>query len=793
MADQLQPSEIIKNNPIGKCLDNFRDLFKSICENRGIITCNGDALDQLGNEDIQTLTLLLLPSLRSLLAAEQLPSKTGRNSTLKSDILRLISAAASVDFDFDRVKPLLNAALPDDKPDSEIWDQVYTAVTEFTPPPRPLARSSLFQQTPWIRNASSFVNSSEHRKYMDSVLKEELGFIYVGLPYFDETYFGGVADLETASKTFFKQCTEGSDPLFDNNGWRGWPDDAEQDKVLSWFTGFCEKLAAFAEGYKSPMSPTHQRRVLALPNNWIDGSVAKRKMDVGFVINPETRPDSRFHWSGVLIAGELKSNPSADRPLEAWLDLGRYVREVFSAQDTRRFVLGFTICGSLMRIWEFDRLGGIASGQFDINKDGLRFISTILGFLWMNNEQLGFDPTIITGSGGERYIEIQRNGLRERLIIDEVMRRAPCVAGRATTCWKAHREGDTRTPLVIKDSWQFTERDEEGELLREAAKGGVVNLARYYHHETVKVGNTDDDIQSNIRRDLDITTAENYRVSRTSTAGTSTGITPRQGRSAAAGSKRSSSQIAAFLPPSKRSHSSSLKKPNRNSIPNRVHRRLVVRDFGEPIYKASSRVALLRGLEACIEGHESLYKCGLLHRDISMNNLMINEDDENPSWPAFLIDLDLAIKEQRQGASGAKGMTGTRAFMAIGALLSEHHTYMFDLESFFWVLFWICIHFEEPAGDKERVVPKFEKWNFIEADELAASKSMVVSDDEYFLRVAEEYFTPYYQSLIPWVDRLRREVFPKGRRWRTLEPALYASMKDVLCKAREDSKVLSDT
>jgi hypothetical protein len=53
----------------------------------------------------------------------------------------------------------------------------------------------------------------------------------------------------------------------------------------------------------------------------------------------------------------------------------------------------------------------------------------------------------------------------------------------------------------------------------------------------------------------------------------------------------------------------------------------------------------------------------------------------------FLIDLDLAVKEQRISASGAKGKTGTRAFMAIGTLLGEQHSFMHDLESFFWVLF----------------------------------------------------------------------------------------------------------
>jgi hypothetical protein len=60
-------------------------------------------------------------------------------------------------------------------------------------------------------------------------------------------------------------------------------------------------------------------------------------------------------------------------------------------------------------------------------------MSAILGFLWMNEEQLGFDPTIIT-VGDKRYIEIERENEKERLVIDKVIKRVPCVAGRATTC-----------------------------------------------------------------------------------------------------------------------------------------------------------------------------------------------------------------------------------------------------------------------------------------------------------------------------------------------------------------------
>jgi hypothetical protein len=44
------------------------------------------------------------------------------------------------------------------------------------------------------------------------------------------------------------------------------------------------------------------------------------------------------------------------------------------------------------------------------------------------------------------------------------------------------------------------------------------------------------------------------------------------------------------------------------------------------------------------------------------------------------------IRSAQTGTSGAKGKTGTRAFMAIGALLGEQHSFMHDPE----LLFWVC-------------------------------------------------------------------------------------------------------
>lgn len=182
-------------------------------------------------------------------------------------------------------------------------------------------------------------------------------------------------------------------------------------------------------------------------------------------------------------------------------------------------------------------------------------------------------------------------------------------------------------------------------------------------------------------------------------------------------------------------------------------------------------------------GHESLLDANILHRDISIGNVMLNmaEDD------GFLIDLDLAIKIDRESASGAPSKTGTKVFMAIGVLSGEDHSFMHDLESFFWVLFWACIHC---TGCGQSRVSKFDAWNFRATEELAKVKIGSVLYADTFSKELRENVTAYCAPLIPCVEELRKVVFPGGMRWLKEDRGLYSRMKSILQQASINTDTL---
>jgi len=193
-------------NPIGEGLKNFLDSFNSPgavhqMNRKGMfITLHKFFLTHVC---LKSVVVDLIAAFQNLPAARKLPSSAG-HGTLRSDLSRLELSADSHGFDIELLVPLLNSIVSKES-DEVIWNRVFDAITESTPPPRP---EPPIQQTPWLRNTSSFANSSEHRKCVDDVLKEELGLMYVGIPGFYEAFFGDVASLELAANAVFKKCNK---------------------------------------------------------------------------------------------------------------------------------------------------------------------------------------------------------------------------------------------------------------------------------------------------------------------------------------------------------------------------------------------------------------------------------------------------------------------------------------------------------------------------------------------------------------------------------------------------------
>lgn len=113
--------------------------------------------------------------------------------------------------------------------------------------------------------------------------------------------------------------------------------------------------------------------------------------------------------------------------------------------------------------------------------------------------------------------------------------------------------------------------------------------------------------------------------------------------------------------------------------------------------------------------------------------------------------------------------------MAIGALYGEDHNFMHDLESFFWVLFWICVHWNGPGLARTRT--EYESWNYMGTNELAEIKKGKVDEEDKFTKEVKKNFTAHCKPLIPCIQELRKVAFPGRKRWLREHRQLYTQMK----------------
>ncbi|CAA7262389.1 unnamed protein product [Cyclocybe aegerita] len=173
------------------------------------------------------------------------------------------------------------------------------------------------------------------------------------------------------------------------------------------------------------------------------------------------------------------------------------------------------------------------------------------------------------------------------------------------------------------------------------------------------------------------------------------------------------------------SKGSSMKgKPLPGRLTDKVLRRLVLEAHGKPIWQLETPKQFL-GLSrrgCCLfPGHRNLWDNGILHRDVSINNILIRDDNAEEGSRGTLIDLDLATcfgPDIRLPNPDSR--TGTLEYQSIFIMMSEEekeenppavllpHDHLDDLESFFWVFCRVCTGYDQ-QGSKVKC-PTIERW-----------------------------------------------------------------------------------
>ncbi|KAI4522695.1 hypothetical protein K525DRAFT_198214 [Schizophyllum commune Loenen D] len=424
----------------------------------------------------------------------------------------------------------------------------------------------------------------------------------------------------------------------------------------------------------------------------------------------------RFHGIALVEAGvepqwrdvlcDVQMVPTEDEMPDALYQLSCGAYNMFASQEDRLFSVGLAIAGDTFQLVYHDRAGRVLSDAFGIHTDPILFIRIILGVSLLGKSFGGKDTSIVTRDG-QRFVSV--GGIEYEIL--ETLSLSKDLHGSGTICWRCRRDG-TSENFVIKSVWADMERKySEGDLLQLAsAIDGVPHL----------------DCEAAVSR-CDGTPC--------------------------------TTKWCEVLHPSNRWA--------RRTIPQLALRRLVLRPYAKPLEDFASKEEFLGAFRDAVAAHQKLYDIyGLLHCDISDNNIMLREYPGSPMRRGLLIDLDCAAHvtgstgHSRTAFTGYR--TGTLPFMACDLLLHQscRHGPWHDLESFLHVLIFVCASYAGPSSSPRRDVDlcatPLKPW--LEGDGVRKAHIMRELGDEEFRAFLESVVHPYFDDLKVIVCELRSVI-----------------------------------
>ncbi|KAG9037932.1 hypothetical protein FS837_001346 [Tulasnella sp. UAMH 9824] len=394
----------------------------------------------------------------------------------------------------------------------------------------------------------------------------------------------------------------------------------------------------------------------------LGGDSAHLIPDLALMVHHDKDPNmnqASVHWKDVRVPFEIKRTFKSERKILP--QLARYAHAMLMEQFDRKFVLTVSLSATQCRLFHWDSVGCHVTEPINIHADPILFIRCIARLAMMTPAELGYDEhfsnagrvlsderltttLIVRESPIHQYLDTEpSSGERPSFLSEsrEMHRYTRVWRGKEVSevnIWKA---GPTR---VVKQSWTEDTRPCEGYFYK-LTKGvsAISSLA--------------------LMEECDHTWAYHNRVSEQDVIGYLKATEkkpdqqPRRGPVAV-----EADDVSVFGPNPRRRAKNQQRKSStlleagskRVDLLERVLLRFVFEEEHRPLIEAKGSVEVLEATAQWIEGLIALDWLGIVHRDISYNNLMLPAKRQDSvtanSQTAKIIDFGLArLKEVQKG------------------------------------------------------------------------------------------------------------------------------------------------
>ncbi|KAI0916492.1 hypothetical protein AcV5_002972 [Taiwanofungus camphoratus] len=411
--------------------------------------------------------------------------------------------------------------------------------------------------------------------------------------------------------------------------------------------------------------------VLEFQNNphlgpsWVDS----RSRPDGYFVLRDRR--SGIRWADIGVSCEYHKWVEMDTERDNVQKVIWSMEHCMRDDPRRRFTFGLTIEDTQMKLWFCSRAGLLVSEPFNFIEEHATVTCIFLSFLYAEQHDMGWDPTMTYVKDREGRIQYHSDGTPRYDITvrtpqtEEVIYRTTKVLsdagadvplGKGTRVWEAKKVVDDEEcgePVALKDSWVNNDRDREGDLfasLRDSAPSELIResidtrFLTVLHHGDVYIHGEADETRIVMPRGVDIPKeCPRYDL-----------FVPI--------SMDERPPIGHYLTPEEYKARIHRTPPTYHS---RAHYRIVFKEICQPLHKITSLALVLKVLSHIVHALQLMHNSGWVHRDISVGNILVDKDGNGR-----LGDLEYAQKMGQP--SSPECCMGTAGFIAAEVSLQDY-------------------------------------------------------------------------------------------------------------------------